>query len=391
MALPSREQRHRFLRYEGLEYPDTDISDFEGRLARIHRREVHRVPGFDFRGLPDLMAEGLSGRMLMEHRDETGVSVFTSRAWRRMLDIRGPLVHELILEFYRISSARDFLGTTLSYTLIRDLILRLRHRLIAYSIAGRSQALEKVTVKDLFYLRGMDVGSVSVPYLLARYLRLFSAGRKSRAHISGGQFVARLAEHFGLLTVEILGGLTVIAPELPIIHMTELVRLQICAQFDDTWAWVAMGPERQPVATAGVPAVAEDVLIIDEGGQTDLAPEQAPQQPPPPSLAAARTIPQRHSTGLSEGAHPQHSRDGPDRGLAKPALPQHSRTCGTRTQDTSYPYLLSILLPERQPGMLFNLLSSLSSQTSIRRPREGNIDEYWWRIYESGNLEVLES
>ncbi|GJR44982.1 hypothetical protein Tco_1313085 [Tanacetum coccineum] len=25
------------------------------------------------------------------------------------------------------------------------------------------------------------------------------------------------------------------------------------------------------------------------------------------------------------------------------------------------------------------------------RPREGNIDEYWWRIYESGNLEVLES
>ncbi|GJX53630.1 hypothetical protein Tco_0588170 [Tanacetum coccineum] len=28
---------------------------------------------------------------------------------------------------------------------------------------------------------------------------------------------------------------------------------------------------------------------------------------------------------------------------------------------------------------------------AIRRPRERNIDEYWWRIYESGNLEVLES
>ncbi|GKC10139.1 hypothetical protein Tco_1001749 [Tanacetum coccineum] len=25
------------------------------------------------------------------------------------------------------------------------------------------------------------------------------------------------------------------------------------------------------------------------------------------------------------------------------------------------------------------------------RPRERNIDEYWWRIYKSGNLEVLES
>ncbi|GKF70028.1 hypothetical protein Tco_0203085, partial [Tanacetum coccineum] len=24
-------------------------------------------------------------------------------------------------------------------------------------------------------------------------------------------------------------------------------------------------------------------------------------------------------------------------------------------------------------------------------PDEGNIDEYWWRIYEFGNLEMLES
>ncbi|GKF76244.1 hypothetical protein Tco_0225688, partial [Tanacetum coccineum] len=80
MALPPREQRHRFLRYEGLEYTDADIADFEARLARIHKREVHRVPVFDFRGLLDLMAEGLSVRMLMEHRDDQGVSVFTSRA-----------------------------------------------------------------------------------------------------------------------------------------------------------------------------------------------------------------------------------------------------------------------------------------------------------------------
>ncbi|GKE90067.1 hypothetical protein Tco_1567542 [Tanacetum coccineum] len=248
------------------------------------------------------MAEGLSARMLMEHQDDQGVSLFTSRAWRRFFDIRGPLVHELILEFYStfrfgqaildldtsgalqfqlggarrrmgwrefilaleqhtneemqtagfgaywaesarqipdkgdlrdywigISSAEDFLGITPSYTMIRDPILRLCHRLIACSIAGRSQAPKKVTVTDLFYLRGMDVDSVNVNYLLARYLRLFAVGRKSGAHISGGLFLARLAEHFGLLTAEILGGLTVIAPELLIIDMAELVRLQICA------------------------------------------------------------------------------------------------------------------------------------------------------------------
>nr|GFD21252.1 hypothetical protein [Tanacetum cinerariifolium] len=96
----------------------------------------------------------------------------------------------------------------------------------------------------------LDVGSVNIPYLLARYLRRFAAGRKSGAHIFDGQF-ARFAEHFGLLTVKILGGLIVIAPELSIIDMAELVRLQICEQLDDTWARVAMGPERQPDATAG--------------------------------------------------------------------------------------------------------------------------------------------
>ncbi|GJZ18643.1 hypothetical protein Tco_0554766 [Tanacetum coccineum] len=46
MALPLRDQRHQYL-----------------------RREIHRVHVFDFGGLPDLMAEGLSTGMLMEHRD----------------------------------------------------------------------------------------------------------------------------------------------------------------------------------------------------------------------------------------------------------------------------------------------------------------------------------
>ncbi|GKB45777.1 hypothetical protein Tco_0896530 [Tanacetum coccineum] len=252
MALPPCDQRHQYLRGDMVPYLILD-------------------------GLPDLIAEGLSAKMLMEHRDAQGKSVFTSRAWRRLFDIRGLLVHELILEFFStfkfgeavtnldttralqfqlggarrriswrefilalglytskemqtvgfdaywaesarqipdkgdlrdywigISSAGDFLGTSPSYTAIWDPILRLCHRLIACSIAGRSQAPEKVTVTDLFYLRGMDVDSVNVPYLLARYLRLFAAGRKSGAHISGGQFVARLAEHFGLLTAEIL-------------------------------------------------------------------------------------------------------------------------------------------------------------------------------------------
>ncbi|GKF09308.1 hypothetical protein Tco_0043532 [Tanacetum coccineum] len=100
MALPLRDQRYQYLRYEGSQYTDDDITDFEARLTRIYRREVHRVQVFDFGGLTNLMAEGLSARMLIEYRDAQGQSVFTSRAWRWIFDIRGPLVHELILEFF---------------------------------------------------------------------------------------------------------------------------------------------------------------------------------------------------------------------------------------------------------------------------------------------------
>ncbi|GJZ20232.1 hypothetical protein Tco_0556822 [Tanacetum coccineum] len=257
--------------------------DFETRLARIYMREVHRVQVFDFGGLPDLMVKGLSARMLMEHRDAQGVSLFTSRAWRGLFDVRGLLIG--------ISFAGDFLSTAPSYTAIRDPILRLCHRLITFSIAGRSQAPEKVTVIDLFYLRGMEVGSANVLYLLARYLRLFAVGRKSEALISRGQFVARLAEHFGLLAEERLRGLIVIAPELLIIDMAELVRIQIYIEIDDTWAWVTLGPERQPDAAAGAIEAIEDALVVDEGDQAVSAPVQAPQQPPPPHPAVGRTMP----------------------------------------------------------------------------------------------------
>ncbi|GKD81518.1 hypothetical protein Tco_1348357 [Tanacetum coccineum] len=321
-------------RYEGLQYSDADIVDFEARLARIYRREVHMVQVFDFGGLPELMVERLSARMLMEHMDAQGVSLFTSRAWRRLFDIRGLLVHELILEFFStfmfgeailyldtlgvlqfqlgrarrhlswrqfivalglhmreemespsfarywvesarqipdkgdlrdywigISSARDLLGTTLYCTTIRDPILRLCHRLIACSITGRIQAPEKVAVTDLFYLRGMDVGSVNIPYLLDRYLRLFAVGRKRGAHISGGQF-----------------------------NYIEI---------DDTWDWVAIEPERQPDAAAGAPRVAQNAPTIDEGVQAVPTPVHAPRPLP---LVATRTMPHR-MVRLEEDVH----------------------------------------------------------------------------------------
>ncbi|GJT18136.1 hypothetical protein Tco_0876842 [Tanacetum coccineum] len=203
MAIPPRYQRHQYLRSEGLGYTDADIINFKERLGRIYGKEIHRVQVFNFGGLTYLMVEGLSGRMLMEHRDAQG--------------------------------HRDFLGTAPSYTWITDLMLRLCHMLIACNIAGRSQAPKKVTMADLFYLRGVDVGSFNIPYLLARYLRLFTSGRKHGVMISGG---AR--RYLGL---------------------------------------VALGPERRQVAAAGALEVAEGAPDVDESDHAVSVLVQAPQPP----------------------------------------------------------------------------------------------------------------
>ncbi|GJR93829.1 hypothetical protein Tco_0266003 [Tanacetum coccineum] len=59
--------------------------------------------------------------------------------------------------------------------------------------------------------------------------------------------------------------------------MAELVRLQIWEELDDTWAWVASGPERKQIVAAGA---AEDAPVVDEGAPAVPAPVQAPQPPP---------------------------------------------------------------------------------------------------------------
>ncbi|GKB27641.1 hypothetical protein Tco_0867042 [Tanacetum coccineum] len=94
MALSPRDQRHQYLRFEGLQYTDADIADFETRLGKIYRREVHRVQIFYFGGLTDQMTEGLSG------------GVRRRMSWREFILGMGLHTAEEIE-----SSAGDFLGT----------------------------------------------------------------------------------------------------------------------------------------------------------------------------------------------------------------------------------------------------------------------------------------
>ncbi|GKB96669.1 hypothetical protein Tco_0982806 [Tanacetum coccineum] len=107
-------------------------------------------------------------------------------------------------------------------TSIRDLMLKLCHRLIACSIARRSQATKKVFKEICFE-------------------------EEARALISRGQFVASLA-------VTILGC---------------LLRMR-------TPGIEAPGPKRQPDAAAGAPKVVEGAHDVDEGAQAVPTPVQGP-------------------------------------------------------------------------------------------------------------------
>ncbi|GJS83428.1 hypothetical protein Tco_0749969 [Tanacetum coccineum] len=169
-----------------------------------------------------------------------------------------------------ISSDRDFLGAAPFYVHIRDPVRRLCHRMIACTISGKGQGPEKVTGVDLFYLRSMNRGTANVPYLLAQYMFRHAEGRKSGARLSGGHFIRRLADHFGLGSDEGLRGLFVISQEL--------------------LAWVAPGPERQPDAAVGAHKAAKDAPANNEVAQADPAPAQA--HPPPPA-PQPRTMSQR--------------------------------------------------------------------------------------------------
>ncbi|GKC28571.1 hypothetical protein Tco_1035865 [Tanacetum coccineum] len=205
----------------------------------------------DFIALTEEMDQLVIDRLRMDHTRADGQVMFASHAWRRMFGIYGPLVRELILEFF--STCRIVKGVLDIDALdtLQEPLRRLCHRLITFSINGRGQAPKKVTTTDLYYFRSMDEGTrVNIPYLLALCLFRFGKGRKQGARMSRGHFITRLGVYFRVITKEILKALTV----------------------------VALGPERQQ-AGAVVGAAEVDPKVAQEGVQGDPTPAEAASMP----------------------------------------------------------------------------------------------------------------
>ncbi|GJR93160.1 hypothetical protein Tco_0265334 [Tanacetum coccineum] len=203
MALPPLEQRHGFLRYEGLEYTDSDIADFESRLERIYTQEIHRVQVVDFQGMPELLRDGLFARMAMEHRDEAG-GARRRLSWRQFILALGLHTGEEMV----------------SHSFARDPVLETIHRMMAHVLWEKS---------------GTE--------------RRFANGRKSGRIFLVGSLYADWLSIFWLLNDVILGvGLMVIALSFSMIDM-------VLWWFDTYFiaqvmilAWVGHGTRGQPDA-----------------------------------------------------------------------------------------------------------------------------------------------
>nr|GEZ46684.1 hypothetical protein [Tanacetum cinerariifolium] len=151
------------------------------------------------------------------------------------------------------------------YMLARDPMMRLCHMLIACSIAGRSQALEKVTLTDLFYLRGMDVGSINVLYMLAR--------PKTKEAVGYCGWCLKAAKDAPTVDEGALADLTPMkAPQPP------YAALRLCLRG-------LRGSRRRPKTKEAVGycgwclKAAKDAPTVDEGALADLTPMKAPQPP----------------------------------------------------------------------------------------------------------------
>nr|GEV20360.1 hypothetical protein [Tanacetum cinerariifolium] len=143
-------------------------------------------------------------------RDE-GQELFTSHACKSLFEIRAPLVRVFILEFLSTCKMSD--------------------TEIELDVADTGQAPKKVTVSISSIFAAWTEGLLT--YLVAR---------------------------FGMVSDQGLRCLSMVTSELPLIDLHKLGRLNICLRVCDTWAWVALAPERQPDVTAGALGSAKMLL-----------------------------------------------------------------------------------------------------------------------------------
>ncbi|KAJ9553410.1 hypothetical protein OSB04_017455 [Centaurea solstitialis] len=241
---------------------------FRDTMNQIASRQFVISRRADWNLLRTLGVDNRAKAILEKHAlGENGMEYYIFKAWEKVFEINESLYRELILEFVASSLSLADFGVALGiYTQAgiddpgvdeymvatekrpdnfnpRDTwailgdgdyssnikvkgllspIDRLLHRMLVHAMNSRSSSEEKIPTYDLWLLDRltMDDRYLNAPYIIAAQLAKAS-GYREGSKMLGGQYVTRLAKHFGILTAGALASLTDFG-EMGLIDMDQL-------------------------------------------------------------------------------------------------------------------------------------------------------------------------
>ncbi|GJR06722.1 hypothetical protein Tco_0529706 [Tanacetum coccineum] len=265
--------------YPAIVFDDTSDAalSWEPTVSPLDNNEIDFEISFDESDDKDYTVDGYDEGIVhsYEQRLETiwgRAALFTSHAWRRLFEIRAPLVRELMLEFFSTCRMSDIeMGLYVANTLCFQLA-RARHRMTwrQFILAlGLHTKEEMVEAGFGAYWSGSE-----------RVIPDKGDLRDYWMEISSDRDFLGLAPSYVFIR----------DPMRRLCHRIIACIIYGRGQAPEK-AWVAPGPERQQAATVGVPRATEDALVADQGTQAIPAPVQA-HQPPLPA-PQHRTMSQR--------------------------------------------------------------------------------------------------
>ncbi|KAI7731661.1 hypothetical protein M8C21_012807 [Ambrosia artemisiifolia] len=169
----------------------------------------------------------------------------------------------------------------------RDPLLRILHRCLVYSIAGRFKSETAINLRELFYLYCLvHPHTCNLAHVIAEYF-LTSSGREATSAIFGGHLVTKIARSYELLTDEALKKLTPVAEtqrmNIKTLHHMRLVKkTQMGKRLVDRWGriWNPLRPGDDPDRRqeAQVQVVGEVAGQESHVGAAPVIPPPSPQQ-----------------------------------------------------------------------------------------------------------------
>ncbi|GJU44863.1 hypothetical protein Tco_1202129, partial [Tanacetum coccineum] len=116
-------------------------------------------------------------------------------------------------DYWLSISRKDNLGLSRSHTsTIRNLILRVIHKMITYGLCQRMNGYDKIQKNDLWLLGMFDArhqnGYANVAWVIARWMKRKGAGTQKESQICYGQFISKLARKCRVLTKDVVRSLS---------------------------------------------------------------------------------------------------------------------------------------------------------------------------------------